>query len=74
MSTSRVYFDRETISWSEAYKIIRVWIEYGYDAFEDEYSNIYEELQNSIDEKRKERLNMILNSMDLLREKMYSLR
>jgi hypothetical protein len=70
MSTHFAYFDREVLTWSELCKVLMVWLQYGDDPFEDEYSNICEELQNTTDEKRRERLQIILSIMDFLRNKM----
>lgn len=73
MSSSRAaYFDRDVLNWNEILKVLTVWLEYGDDVFEDEYSTILEELKNTIDEKRKARLNLVLNIMDVLRQKVYT--
>lgn len=72
MSKHTAYFDRDTITWSELYKILKVWLEYGDDVFEDEYSAILEELKNTADTKRKEHLKMVLDCMDLVREMVYT--
>jgi hypothetical protein len=71
MSKTIAYFDRDALSWNEIFKVLTVWLEYGDDHFEDEYSELLEEYNNSIDEKRRERIKLVLNIMDLLRRKVY---
>jgi hypothetical protein len=72
MSSRAAYFDRDVLNWNEILKVLTVWLEYGDDVFEDEYSSILEELKNSVDEKRRGRLNLVLNIMDVLRQKVYT--
>ena len=72
MSSRAAYFDRDVLNWNEILKVLTVWLEYGNDVFEDEYSSILEELKNSVDEKRRGWLNLVLNIMDVLRQKVYT--
>jgi hypothetical protein len=71
MPNSKAYFDRDALTWNEILKVLMVWLEYGDDLFEDEYSEVLEEYNNSLDEKRKERIQLVLTIMDFLREKVY---
>jgi hypothetical protein len=72
MSERAAYFDRDKLSWNEILKVLTVWLEYGDDPFEDEYSTILEELKNTVDEKRRARLNLVLIIMDFLHQKVYT--
>jgi hypothetical protein len=72
MSARAAYFDRDVLNWNEILKVLTVWLEYGDDVFEDEYSTILEELKNTFDEKRRARLNVVLNIMDVLRQRVYT--
>ena len=71
MPDCKAYFDRDALTWNELLKVLMVWLEYGDDPFEDEYSEVLEELNKSVDEKRKERIQLVLTIMDFLREKVY---
>jgi hypothetical protein len=71
MPDSKAYFDRDALTWNEIFKVLTVWLEYGDDPFDDEYSELLEELNTSVDEKRKERIGLVLDIMDFLREKVY---
>ncbi len=50
------------------------WIDYGDDVFDDEYAELAFKLENTIDEKKRERLQDILDLMDLLRDNLYYFR
>lgn len=65
------YFDRDVLTWNEILKVLTVWLEYGDDPFEDEYSELLEELKKTDHEKRRERIKLVLDIMDFLREKVY---
>ena len=74
MPKGSAYFNRDSLTWKEIYKVILAWIDYGDDVFDDEYAALVEELNHTTDEKKKERLQDILNIMNILRDNLYYFR
>jgi hypothetical protein len=74
MPNTTAYFEKDSLTWTEIYKVIMAWIDYGDDVFDDEYAELAFKLENTIDEKKRERLQDILDLMDLLRDNLYYFR
>ena len=70
MPTS-AYFEKDSLTWKELYKVILAWIDYGDDVFDDEYAELAYKLETTKDQKKKERLQDILDIMNILRDNLY---
>jgi hypothetical protein len=71
MPNTIAYFEKDSLTWKELYKVILAWIDYGDDVFDDEYAELVDKLQKTQDEKKRERLQNILYIMDILRDNLY---
>lgn len=71
MPNTIAYFEKDSLTWKELYKVILAWIDYGNDVFDDEYAELVDKLQKTQDEKKRERLENILYIMDILRDNLY---
>lgn len=67
----REIYKQETITWDEMFTILKEWIAYGDDSFEDEYSELLEIKKYTTDQTHKKNLKIMLKIMDFLREKCY---
>ncbi len=71
MDDLREIYKQKTITWEEMYKVLKLWIEYGDDSFEDEYAELYEIEKHTTDPSHKKNLKTMLKIMNFLREKCY---
>ena len=67
----REIYKKETITWDEMYDVLMLWIEYGDDPFEDEYSELYEIYRNTQNPLLKKNIKTMLKIMDMLRPRCY---
>jgi hypothetical protein len=74
MPKRAAYFHKDSVTWNELYKILLAWIDYGDDVFDSEYATLIEEYNRTTDETKRERLKIIFDIMELLRDNLYYFR